>query len=69
MNNNINCESCGRYLCECKQIIAEQEAIERLQEMPVEEAVRELSNEDIEIIAKVLGIEIRQVLMVLEDAE
>lgn len=65
MNNNVNCESCHRVICECKQIVTEQEAIERLQEMPVAEAVRELWNHpddyDADTIAELLGIDAMEV--------
>lgn len=66
----MSCESCYQTPCQCREIIAEQEAIERLQEMPVESAVLELwQTESIETIAKVLEIEPRQVLKILEDGK
>jgi len=62
----MSCESCYQVICECKEITAEQEAIERLQEMPVADAVAELwTDHDAELIAKVLLIEEREVLDVL----
>lgn len=68
MNNNINCESCGRYLCECKQIIAEQDAIERLQEMPVADAVLKMwqADAEVDVIAQTLRISSAKVLEVLD---
>lgn len=66
---NLHCESCNGT-CYCREFEAEQEAIERLQEMPVESAVLKLwPTESVETIARVLQIERRQVLMILEDAE
>lgn len=66
---NLYCESCNGT-CYCKEYEALQEAIERLQAMPVEAAVLELwQTESVEIIAKVLEIEAWKVLMILEDAE
>jgi len=61
----MSCESCYQVICQCREIIAEQEAIERLQEMPVADAVAELKGESVETIAKVLMIEERQVLDVM----
>lgn len=66
---NLYCESCNGT-CYCREFEAEQEAIERLQEMPVEAAVLELwPTESVETIARVLQIERRQVLVILEGAE
>lgn len=66
MNNNINCESCYQVICECDEIIAEQEAIERLQAMPVETAVLELwPNESVGTIARVLQKPVSEVCEIL----
>lgn len=61
----MSCESCYQVICQCREIIAEQEAIERLQEMPVTDAVAELKGESVETIARVLLIEEREVLEVM----
>lgn len=62
---NLYCESCNGT-CYCKEFEAEQEAIERLQAMPVEEAVLKLwPTESVETTAKVLEIEPEQVRDIL----
>ena len=68
MNNNINCESCYQYICECKQIIVEQAAIERLQEMPVADAVLKMwqADAEVDVIARTLRISSAKVLEVLD---
>ena len=68
MSNNINYESCGRYLCECREIIVEQEAIERLQEMPVADAVLKMwqADAEVDVIAQTLRISSAKVLEVLD---
>jgi len=68
MNNNINCESCYQYICQCREIEAHQEAIERLQAMPVADAVLKMWQEDaeVDVIAQTLRISSAKVLEVLE---
>lgn len=62
---NLYCESCNGT-CYCKEFEAEQEAIERLQAMPVEKAVLELwPTESVETIAKVLELPVSVVCAIL----
>lgn len=62
---NLHCESCNGT-CYCREFEAKQEAIERLQAMPVEEAVLELwQNESVETIAQVLEIPVSVVCAIL----
>lgn len=62
---NLYCESCNGT-CYCREFEAEQEAIERLQAMPVETAVLELwQNESVETIAQVLEIPVSVVCEIL----
>lgn len=62
----MSCESCYQVICQCREIIAEQESIERLQEMPVADAVAELwPDHESELIAKLLLIEEREVLEIV----
>lgn len=62
---NLYCESCNGT-CYCREFEAEQEAIERLQEMPVEAAVLELwPTESVETIARVLQKPVSEVCEIL----
>jgi len=64
----MSCESCYQTPCMCREIIAEQEAIERLQAMPVADAVLKMWQEDaeVDVIAQTLRISSAKVLEVLE---
>lgn len=64
----MSCESCYQVICQCKEIIAEQEAIERLQEMPVADAVLKMWEQDaeVDVIASVLRISSAKVLEILD---
>lgn len=65
---NLYCESCNGT-CYCKEFEAEQEAIERLQEMPTPDAVEYMWNSnddnDVDLIAKVLEIPVSVVCEIL----
>lgn len=64
----MSCESCYQVICQCKEITAEQEAIERLQEMPVADAVLKMWEQDaeVDVIARILRISSAKVLEILD---
>lgn len=64
----MSCESCYQVICQCKEIIAEQEAIERLQEMPVADGVLKMWQQDaeVDVIARILRISSAKVLEILD---